>query len=333
MRLIAKQARRAAIGCGVLAAALSLAACGGSSEPTSDFEPTRIIAFGDETSSILDIDGTANGRKFSVNGTSLTDNTAIDCRGHPNWLQTLAAAYGNFVFPTCNPAGSAVFDPPNRIRATVGARAADLAAQIDAQVAESAFQDDDLVTVLVGVNDILAQYQQYPTVSEVQLTANVEAAGRLVGSQVNRLANSGPRVIISTIPDISFSPYAIAEKAAHIDTDRQELIERLVDAFNTSLKLALENDGHKIGLVQLDEAVRQVVNFPGTYGIVSSSLAVCDLSKSQLTPPSTLDCTEFTLIPFGSGATFLWADDRHLSSGGQAMLGDLAVSRALNNPF
>ena len=103
--------------------------------------------------------------------------TAIDCRGNPIWIQTLAAAFGNFVFPTCNPAGSAVFDPPNRIRATVGARAADLAAQIDAQLAENGFRDDDLVTVLVGANDVLSQYTQYPAVSEVQLTANVEAAG------------------------------------------------------------------------------------------------------------------------------------------------------------
>src|SRR6185295_3243898 len=157
MRLIAKQARRAAMGCGVLAAMLLLASCGGSEE-TSEFHPGRLIAFGDETSSILDIDGNFNGHKFSVNGTNVNDNTAIDCRGHPNWLQTLASAFGTFVFPTCNPAGSAVFDPPNRIRATVGARAADLAAQIDAQTAESSFQDTDLVTVLVGVNDVIAQY-------------------------------------------------------------------------------------------------------------------------------------------------------------------------------
>ena len=66
------------------------------------------------------------------------------------------------MFPTCNPAGSAVFDPPNRIRATVGARAADLSAQIDAQLAESDFRDGDLVTVLVGANDVLPQYAQYP---------------------------------------------------------------------------------------------------------------------------------------------------------------------------
>src|SRR4051812_17141209 len=111
MRLIAKQARRAAIGCGVLAATLLLAACGGSDTSKSDFHPTRIIAFGDETSSILDIDGNFNGHKFSVNGSDVNDNNAVDCRSHPNWLQTLGAAFGTYVFPTCNPAGSAVFDP------------------------------------------------------------------------------------------------------------------------------------------------------------------------------------------------------------------------------
>jgi hypothetical protein len=332
MRLIAKQARRAAMGCGVLAAMVLLASCGGSEE-TSEFHPGRIIAFGDETSSILDIDGNFNGHKFSVNGSSVVSGTGIDCRTNPIWIQTVAAAFGNFVFPTCNPAGSAVFDPPNRIRATVGARAADLSSQVDAQLAESGFRDDDLVTVLVGVHDVLLQYTQYPTVSEVQLTANVEAAGIEVARQVNRLANADAKVIVATIPDVRFSPYARAERAAHIDTDRQELIGRLVEKFNEALKLELINDGRRIGLVLLDEAVRQVVNFPGTNGIVNSSLGVCDLSKSQLTPPSILDCTESTLIVNGTGASFLWADDRHLSYGGQLMLGQLAASRAVNNPF
>jgi phospholipase/lecithinase/hemolysin len=332
MRLIAKQARRAAMGCGVLAATLLLAACGGS-EPSSEFHPTRIIAFGDETSSILDIDGNANGHKFSVNGTVSVTDTTIDCRQHPIWIQSLAHAFGTFVFPTCNPAGSAVFQPPNRIRATVGARADDLATQIDAQNAESALRNGDLVTVLVGVNDVLLQYAQYPSVSEVEITANVEAAGTLVGRQVNRLADTGAKVIIATIPDVGYSPFAIAQKLAHIDTDRQELIKRLVEKFNEALKLEIDNDGHKIGLVLLDEAVRQTVNSPGAHGIQNSFLPVCDLSKSQLTPPSILDCTEFTLIINGTGAAFLWADDRHMSYGGQLMLGQLATDRALNNPF
>lgn len=332
MRLIAKQARRAATSCGLLALAALLAACGGS-ETASTFHPTRVIAFGDETSMIVDIDGNGNGRKFSVNGTISPLDSTIDCRNHVIWVQALAQAFGTFVFPQCNPAGSAVFDPPNRIRATFGARAADLAVQIDAQLVESGFRDGDLVSVLVGANDVLTQYAQYPTLSEPEITANVEAAGAEVGRQVNRIADSGAKVIVATIPDVALTPYALAEKASHVDTDRQALIQRLVDAFNTSLKLQIENDGHKIGLVLLDEAVRAVVKFPGTNGIVNGTEAVCDLDKSQLTPPSVLDCTEFTLITGGTGATFLWADDRHLSSGGQSMLGRLAGERALNNPF
>jgi hypothetical protein len=335
MTSIANRARRAARACGALAAALVLASCGGSSEQESDFEPTRFIAFGDETSSILDIDGNFNGHKFSVNGTVAGNQTQIDCRANPIWIQTLTAAFGSFVFPTCNPAGSAVvFDPQNRIRATVGARAADLASQIDAQLAESAFREGDMVTVLVGANDVLAQYAQYPTVSEIDLTANVEAAGREVARQVNRLAeDTEARIIVSTIPDVAYSPYALAEKASHIDTDRQLLIQRLVVAFNTALKLELLNDGRRIGLVLLDEAVRQTVNFPGSHGITNATVAACDLSKSQLIPPSTLDCTEFTLVSGVSGSLSLWADDRHLASGGQLMLGNLASSRARNNPF
>lgn len=332
MRLIAKQVRRAAMGCGVLLAALLAASCGGG-QTSSNFRPTRIIAFGDESSAILDIDGNSNGRKYSVNGTVSATDPTIDCRGNPNWIQILAAALGTYVFPTCNPSGSAVFNPPNRIRATVGAKALDLASQIDAQTAESEFQDGDLVTVLVGANDVLTQYAQYPTLSEVEITANVEAAASEVGRQVNRLADLQAKVIISTILPLGSSPYAFAEKAAYIDTDRRALIERLTLKFNNALLAKIANDGRRIGLVQLDQSVLQVVKFPGLNGITNSTTPVCDLSKSSLVPPSILDCSALTLIANGSGTAFLWADDRHLSFGGQTLLGNLAAQRARNNPF
>jgi outer membrane lipase/esterase len=332
MRLNASDARRAATGCGVLMAALLVVSCGGG-QPTSNFLPGRILAFGDETSVIVDSDANGNGHKYSVNGTASSTDPTIECRTNPIWIQTMAAAFGTFVFPTCNPAGAATFAPPNRIRATFGARAADLSAQIDAQLAESAFLENDLVTVLVGANDVLTGYTQYPAVSEVQITADVEAAGTEVGRQVNRLADMGAKVIIATIPDVGDSPFAIAEKAAHIDTDRQALIQRLALSFNTALRAKITNDGRRIGLVLLDEAVHQVVKFPGLNGITNSTTAVCDLTKSALTPPSILDCTDFTLILNGSSGAFLWADDRHLSFGGQTLLGNLAAQRARNNPF
>ena len=100
MRLIAKQARRAAMGCGVLAAALLLASCGGSGDQVSDFEPKRIIAFGDESSVILDIEGNGNGHKFSVNGTSSAVLMTIDCHQHPLWFQLVASPPSARVPPT-----------------------------------------------------------------------------------------------------------------------------------------------------------------------------------------------------------------------------------------
>jgi phospholipase/lecithinase/hemolysin len=333
MRLNASEVRRAASACGILVAALLAASCGGGGGSLNNFTPTRIIAFGDETSVIDDFQGDGNGRKYGINATvSDTDPTLI-CGANPIWIQTLASGYGNLVFPECNPSQGAVIDPPSRIRAAFGAMAADLSLQIDAQLNESPFQSGDLATVLVGVNDVIAQYQQYPTLSEPVLTANVEAAGTEVGNQVNRLAAAGVKVIVSTIPDIGYSPFALAEKMSHIDTDRQQLIFRLTDRFNAAMRSTIVNDGHFVGLVTINEFMDTIIPFPGVDGFTDVTDGACDLSRSALTPPSILDCTDFTLVSGATPNNYVWADDRHLSYGMQLSLGNLALSRARNNPF
>ncbi len=332
MRLNASEVRRTALRCGVLALAMLAVSCGGGTASNS-FVAARILAFGDETSVIVDVRGDGNGSKYSVNATASTTDPTLVCRSNPIWIQVLANLYSGLVFPQCNPGPTLVTNPPSRIRATFGAQAADVSAQIDAQVAESGVQAGDLATVLVGANDVLNQYAQYPTVSEAALTANVSAAGVEAGNQVNRLATLGAKVIVSTIPDVGFSPYALAEKAAHIDTDRQQLIVRLTKAFNDSLRATIVNDGRRIGLVLMDEIVEGVAKFVGLNGFTNATTGVCDLNQSALVPPSILDCTNLTLIPGGSPSAYLWADDRHLSSGGQNALGNLAASRARNNPF
>ena len=294
---------------------------------------TRIIAFGDETSVIVDTLGNGNGSKYSVNGVVSSTDPTLVCSSDPIWIQTLASAYPNVVFPQCNPGPSPAQDPSSRIRAFNGAMAADLSGQIDAQIADSGFASGDLVTVLVGVNDVIAQYAQYPALSQDTISQNLRTAGETVGDQVNRLAASGAKVIVSTIPDIGYSPFALAEKAAHIDTDRQQLIIGLVGAFNAGLRTTIINDGHSIGLVTMDQQVENIVQFVGSNGFTNVTTGVCDLGQSLLTPPSILDCTDLTLIPNGNSSTFLWADDRHLSFGGQLQLGNLANVRAHNNPF
>jgi phospholipase/lecithinase/hemolysin len=314
-----------------LAATLLLGACGGSDDTKSNFRASRVVVFGDETSLIVDTRGDANGSKYSVNATKSSTDATLVCAASPVWSQSVANSYG-LVFPQCNNALAPVPSPTSRIRAAFGARAVNLATQIDAQQAESALGSGDLATVLVGANDIVAEYQRYPQLSEGQLVANLEALGAEVGRQVNRLAATGAKVLLSTAPDVGVTPFAIAERAAHTDTDRAALLSRLSFRFNALLRATIVNDGRKIGLVLLDDMVVTLVKFPGTQGINNVTQPVCDLSKSELTPPSILDCTTLTLVP--NGATdYLWADDRRLSASGQGLLGSIAVSRAQGNAF
>ena len=320
---------RRALGGVVVAAALLGAACGGDSEQNR-FVATRLVAFGDESSLLVD-SGDHNARKYSVNGIVSDTDPTIACATNPIWIQAVATLYG-LVFPECNPGPTPVVDPPSRIRASFGARAADLAAQIDAQQAEIPLQSGDIATVMVGANDVIAEYAQYPTLSEAELIANVEAAGAETGRQVNRISDTGAKVLLSTIVDVGVTPFGVAERAAHTDVDRAALLTRMSFRYNAAMRATIINDGRRIGLILLDEFVSLVAKFPGAGGFTNSTTGVCDLTKSALTPPSILDCTSKTFITDGSNA-YLWADDRHLGATGQSNLGALAITRAQNNPF
>ena len=322
--------RRALAGIAVTLAVSLVAACGGSENETN-FRASRVIAFGDESSLIVDTAGDANGRKYSVNGIVSDTDPTISCTVNPIWSQAVATFYG-LVFPQCNPGPTPAVDPPSRIRATFGARAADLGAQIDAQMAESPLQSGDMTTVMVGANDVIAQYAQYPTLSEAELIANVEAAGAETGRQVNRIVDTGAKVLLATIVDVGITPFAAAERAAHTDTDRAALLTRMSFRYNASMRATIVNDGRRIGLILLDEFISLVGKFNGLAGFTNTTTGVCDLTKSTLTPPSILDCTSKTFITDGSGA-YLWADDRHLGATGQSSFASLALGRAQTNPY
>lgn len=322
--------RRALVGSAVMASAL-VASCGGGQQVQA-FRPDRVISFGDETSVLDDFKGDANARKYTVNATVSATDATLDCKQHPLWIQSVASFY-SLVFPQCNPQPNAVAAPASRARAVAGAKVADLAAQIDAQLAESPFNGKDLVTILIGQNDVLAQYAQYPAVDEPQLIANLDAAGKALGEQINRIATAGAKVVVSTVPDQGLTPFATAEFNAHPEFNRATLLSRLTARLNGSMRATIINDGRMIGLILTDEyfqAIERVVNAGGFSNVTTP---VCDLTKSALVPPSILDCTSLTLISGGDAGTYLWADTTHLSSGGQLALGSLATTRVTSNPF
>ena len=308
---------RSVCGAAVLAFATLLASCGGGGNQNNNFYPQRVISFGDELSVI-----NADGSKYSVNALVPGSSSQLDCNANPLWIQVVAARYG-MVFPQC--AGQ-ISDPPSRIYAGVGAVVADLPGQIDQQLNNGGFNDGDLVTVLVGANDVVAQFAQYPAVGEDQLKANLQIAAQALAGQVNRMAGLGARVLIATIPDMGLTPFA-GDRSTGSTDGNPAVLGRLSDAFNDALLASLTNDGHFIGLVQLDQYLKsvdaQTRRGQGTFR--NSTEAACAVPLPN--------CTTATLTADAVNSVFLWADGRHLSAQGQSELGSIARSRAESNPF
>lgn len=321
MKFMVPGKRRPALAAGLFAAFL-LASCGGG-EQVDPFSPTRVLSFGDETSVI-----NADGSKYSVNALTTVAPIQLDCAEFPLWNQYVATRYG-LVFPQCNP--DAVAAPISRIYAVPNAKAADLESQVDAQVATSGFTRDDLVTVMIGANDILAQYARYPAVSEDELVNEVEAAGKALAAQVNRIADLGGKVLISTVPDMGLTPFALTEDIAN--PGRADLLTFLTLRLNSTMRANIQNDGRKIGLVLTDERIQLIVKSPTGFGFVNVENGACSVALPNCTSATLVPDPDSTTGALASGSTWLWADTTHMGAGAHSNIGLLASQRASNNPF
>lgn len=297
--------------------AIGLAACGGGTSQVEDFIAERIFAIGDETSTL-----TPEGRKYAVN--VLDANKAVSCATEPIWVQAVARLYGH-VFAECNP--DAVADPRAIMLAGPQQTVAEhLAAQVDAALARRVPGEPTLATVMMGANDVWALYDEFVAGrSEDDVLAEARRRGELLGTQINRLVERDIRVVVSTVPDLGRTPFALAEKEAHDDIDRAALISRLARELNARMRLEIVNDGRLIGLVLADEMVQAMTRQPAAFGLANVEDAACATALPA--------CDTDTLVSGARSNTWLWADGRHLAYGGQVRLGLLAQSRASNNPF
>jgi phospholipase/lecithinase/hemolysin len=308
----------------LLGAAL-LASCGGGGlvEP---YKPTRVLAFGDELSTI----DTA-GRKYSINAFKITDSTTtpptesateLDCTRNPIWTQAVATAF-TLAFDRCLGSATAA---SGLVLAAPGAKVADFAAQ-RAAVGGAALSKKDLALVLFGMNDILELYARYPTTGRDALIGEARARGESLGAQVNALAQSGPPVVVVTVPDLGLTPFARAQNTNTGDATRATLLTDLTRAFNDRMSITLINDGRLIGLVYADIELQTEYKFPSSYGLANVDDAACLLTAAL---PG---CTTKTLVTTATGSTHLWADALLPGPTFQTRLGSLAAFRARNNPF
>lgn len=306
-----------------------MAGCGGGTSQFEPFVPERLFAFGDEASA-LTTDAPA-GRNYGINGTSAnntpedTSDDPIDCKLQPNWVQSLAASYG-FVFAECNPDNVTDIRARNtRNWAAPGARVSEVAAQVEAQVAAGGFRDKDIVALMVGVNDILELYGQFDGTNEAALLAEARARGDRSGLIVNRLVALGAKVVVSNIPDLGLTPFAVKANAANPGSDRAGLLSRLSSTFNERLGVTLLIDGRFVAFVQTDQRLLAINRSPAGFAVANITDAAC------ATPPPS--CTNNTLVTGASASTWLWAGDVLLSARGQSEVASLAITRAQRNPF
>jgi hypothetical protein len=301
------------------AAAALIAGCGGGGTAQIEpFAPTRVIAFGDESGAILQ-----SGKKYTINGLA-ADTLQVDCKLSPVWSQYLAAGFG-FVYPQCNTDFVAL--PQGIMYAALGGKVADVRDKIDLHLSNDRFGPKDMVAIMVGVNDILELYRQFPAQSKDSLVNEAKARGKLLAEQANRIANANGRVLIATIFDVGLTPFGQKERQQQTDIDRAAFLDELSAAFNISMRLNLLNDGRLIGLVLVDETVQQIARFPAAFGYTNVTQAAC---RSDIAPQ---DCTTSTLVADANPTQWLWAGDTLLGPNAQQRIGTLFMTRARNNPF
>lgn len=318
MQRVSRKFKRTLALATVAAAALIAGCGGGGTAQIEPFAPTRVIAFGDESGAILQ-----SGKKYTINGLN-PDTRQVDCKLSPVWSQILATGF-SFVYPQCNTDFVAL--PQGIMYATLGAKVADVRDKIDQHLSNDRFGPKDMVAIMVGVNDILELYRQFPAQSKDSLVNEAKARGKLLAEQANRIANANGRVLVSTIFDLGLTPFGQKEKLQATDIDRAAFLDELSNAFNISMRLNLLNDGRLIGLVLVDETIQQIARFPAAFGFSNVTDAAC---RNDIAPQ---DCTTETLVTDASATQWLWAGDTLLGPGAQQRVGTLALTRARNNPF
>ena len=350
MTVLMKLLNRLGPGVGVALLALSLSGCGGGGTRVSQFRPTALTVFGDETSVIgtgTAGNGITEGYRYTVNALVTTTSTAtppvttttFNCLANLIWVQQIAAFYG-FGLPCCPLTSDTA--QPSRNFAQVGSGALALVDQISAALTQRAFTKTDLVTVYTGQNDVLGLYASATSAADCFYEPGKAGAagpvarlaiqrGELVAAQVNRIAadGNGGRVLFVTLPSLQRSPFGINETTTHTDFDRGLCLDQLAAAFNSGLRTDVVQDGRLVGLVQADEQL--LLGVKGLLGFADITNAVCGADLPNCTTVTFASRTPAITVDNYLG--YLWADDKHFSVNMHGRIGGLAITRAVNNPF
>ena len=320
-----------------LASALLLTACGGG-EQKETFQPTRIIALGDENSLIV----SGTGRQYTLNNTvvSAASPTGIACQNNAVWVQYVAADYG-LPFAEC---GGAATERTNALmRATNGGTVATVQAAINTINASAApINSNDLVTMMVGTHDLLEIMGTNLNPTAAQLSAmgdQAEARGVAAGGLVQQIVARGARILFTTIPDLGTAPIAVTgyTNGGYNPAALHELSFRFIEGLN--LGSVLPNGGGRNGAVlQVDSLINVYRNNADQYTSFTNRIAPACTTGSG----TTLAIMDDAALPTDCIATsttdttrlyYLWSGRVQFGTYTHGLLGQEAVARIRANPL
>lgn len=308
-----------------LSAAL-LAGCGGGTSQVEPFRPSRLIVLGDESNVIE-----SNGRKYAMNDERNTV-VASRCLDQPTIVQMVATLYG-FAFEQCNPTGAV---PKAFIHARVDAKVGDPATGLAAQIAGvSGLGPADLVTVMIGTNDVIELYESVRagSISASQALDLARSRGKAAAEQISAVLATGARALVMTVPDVGQSPYATTASTA--DAGARSLLHDLSYEYNGTLRTSVRpDDGRYWALVLADDAVAAVVSNPSSYLTAPANTTIAACTSARITDcVITSDPATTTLVTGAKTDNYLWAGDRYLGPVAHYRIGLLAQTRATDNPL
>jgi phospholipase/lecithinase/hemolysin len=304
-----------AAACGVAAL---VAACGGG-QLVSPFYPTRMVVFGDATADA----GQVGGARYTVNGSA------------SNWTEDLAGRYSLAVTPVS--AGGASYAQGSariaaRPDAAGNAAVPSITEQIDSFLAAGAPAGRDLVVLSAGVSDIVYQMSLVTagTITIAQAQANVEQAGRDLGTQVRRLVNAGAtHVAVAGAYNLGRTPWASA-------IGQTGVLQTLSSRFNEELLISIVDLGNKVLYLDMALQLNLMTSNPQNYSLSNVTTPVCSsvdagagigIGAGQV---NSALCSSATIVPGLDPATSLWADAVYMTPTGNSYFGENAFARLRN---
>ena len=341
-----------------LTAALVLAACGGggTDAPSNPAGISALVTFGDSLSDVgtykVGTIAALGGGRWTINGAAGGDQIwteriaallalpapcAAETGLSPNIPGLTGAATTAHAGCTNYAEGSARVSNPLAPYSValqtlgdhnIGMLAKPISGQIAAHLTTTggSFSGKELVMVWAGANDIFMELQLTAPTSPTSAVANVAVeADQLVALiQTQLVANGAKRVLVLNLPDISQTPFAVAQGAA-----AQQLISAMVQTFNAHLAAGLSGvSGVRLANAYAENQA-QFAN-PAQYGVSTMAAVAC--GPNALSSPATANGTALVCTPNSTVASdvsgYFFADYVHPTPLGHKLLSQF-VAREL----